>query len=91
MNYTTPHPIVLETPLQWKDMTAEEQEWVITGIRTNTLADAAKKFDPVMPMLLTVQVPLSLVDPRHPAGAFGQAQILIEPRASNDDAGLEKL
>ena len=88
MNYPTPHPIVFETPLQWKDLSEEEQEWVITGIKTNTLAEAAKKFDPVVPMLLIVQFPLSLVDPRHPAGAMGQAQILIEPRASNGDAGL---
>lgn len=90
MNYSTPHPVVLETPLQWKDLSEEEQEWVITGIKTNTLAEAAKKFDPVMPMLLLVQFPLNLVDSRHPAGAMGQAQILIEPRASNDDAGLAK-
>lgn len=88
MSYVTTHPVVLETPLQWKDLSAEEQEWIITGIRTNTLVDAAKKFNPVMPMFLLVQFPLSLVDPRHPAGAFGQAQILIEPRASSDGAGL---
>lgn len=92
MKYETTHPAVLEQTLRWQDLSVPEQDALIELIKSNSAPAEIEKlrevFDVVMPSFLTIPFPLIRVNPNAAANVFMNAQLLVEPRASSEDAGL---
>lgn len=89
MSYTTCHSAVLEQTLRWQDLSVLEQDALINALKTNNTDNLVQVFDVVMPSYFTILFPLHLVNPQAPADAVGRAQMLVDIRASKQDAGLQ--
>lgn len=81
MNAWDNHPVVLEVNLQWKDLSEEEQNRFIEGLRLQNLNSFIQGCDVALPSLFTVNFPVNLLDPRTPPGGMGQVRVFVEPRA----------
>lgn len=91
MKYETTHPVVLEQTVRWQDLSVPEQDALIELIKSNSAPVEIQKlrevFDVVMPSFFTIPFPLIRVNP-DAANVFMNAQLLVEPRASSENAGL---
>lgn len=76
--------ISLEHPLKWGDLTPEEQQALITSVRTNDYSHFQNLCDVSMPCTFIINFPANLVDARHPANLMLSSKVVVQPKTKEN-------